>query len=435
MPVVMTRLRSARRGVLAVGACGAMTAVAGPIGCGTPAYTMQQSVAAAEAFIRGQPFTARVYYDAYGARTPLPAPLDGARVSPVSYRFDADHPLRSILGRRVFVYDLALAMIAHTLAGRDADARSVGTLLAQLIDARGGLVGFSLSLEEPAFYDVDYVRAGTVAWAGYALAMYELVRGDGRFRAQARRAADALMSARVGPGDDPRAGLVLAGRGRWVDNYRRFDGAFVANYCVTEHQIDAWFLFDALARLEGAPYREAADDLSRTILRTLWLRDEGRFAVGVHRHGLDRARALDAAGAWGGLFLLANGQPSKARRALRFTLRHFSARAGEFQGFAPYAGEIPDYEGVDFSRTIFSEGSAGVGILALRLGDRATAVRVTENLRGLQRAGLGGVLYALPEGPDMPMVPAVAPTAWLLFLQRELDGGWPTVFAPAVSAR
>ncbi len=399
---------------------------------------MRRSVAEADAFLHGEPFTARTYYDAFGARGALPAPLVASRSAAVSFRFEQDHVLRGALGRRAFVYDLALAMIAHTLAGRDTEALSVGALLAQLIDARGGLPGFSISLEDPAFYDVDYVRAGTVAWAGYALAVYELVRGDARFRAQARRAADALLAGRVGraePGEDPRAGLILAGRGRWVDHYRRFDGAFVAGYCVAEHQFDAWFLLDALGRLEGGAYRAAADELSRTILRVLWLPDEGRFAVGVHRHGLDRTRALDAAGAWGGLFLLANGQRANARRALRFTRRHFAVRVGAFEGFAPYAGEVADYEGVDFSGTIFSEGSAGVGLLALRLGDRAGAERVAENLRSLQRAGRGGVLYAVPEGPDMPRVPAVAPTAWLLFLQRELAGGRPTVFAPAVSAR
>ena len=62
--------------------------------------------------------------------------------------------------------------------------------------------------------------------------------------------------------DDPevRAGLVPGGRGAWRDHYRSFDPLHVAAYCATEHQIDAYFLLDALAGSDPTGrYRAAAD--------------------------------------------------------------------------------------------------------------------------------------------------------------------------------
>ncbi|MFO0645363.1 MAG: hypothetical protein U0326_03930 [Polyangiales bacterium] len=404
------------------------------IGCVPTPYTMQASLEAGDVFLTPETFTADRYYDERGATRLLPVAPSGRRAALRSYRFVDDHPLRDRLERRTFVYDLALAMIVHTLADREPDARAIGRTLCQLVDASGGAPGFSLGLDAPAFYDVEYVRSGVVAWVGYALALHDLVKGENRFRAHARRVADALLSSRFPSGSDPRAGLILAGRGRWLDGQRRFDGPWRADYCVTEHQIDAWFLLDALGRLGEARYQAEADALSSAMLSSLWLADEGRFAVAATANGLDRALALDAAGAWGALFLLARGEREKASASLRFTERTFATRVDDLDGFAPYAGTIHEYEGYDFSSTLFAEGTAAVGLARLRMGDRVGAERVAEVLRRLQRRGDGGVLYATPEGPDMPQVPAAAPTAWLLLLERELAGQRAAVFAPRVSA-
>ncbi len=413
-----------------------MLGAAGPagLGCVPRAYTTAQSLAAGDAFLAVEPFRAGAFYDAAGTFRGLPGTAQ-PRSALRSYRFPDDHPLRGRLARRAFVYDLALAMIVHTLADRPREAAEIGALLGQLVDAGSGLPGFSLDLASPSFYDAGYLRAGVAAWVGYALALYDLARGERRFVAHARRVADALLAARVPPGSDPRAGLVRAGRGRWVDGQRRFEPAFAADYCVTEHQIDTWFLLDALGRLEPGRYDVAADALARAMLSALWLEGEGRFAVAVTAGGLDRGRALDAAGAWGTLFLLARGESARAHRALDFTRRTFATRVDGLDGFAPYADPNPEYDGYDFSRTLFSEGSAGMALALLRTGDRAGAERVAATLRALQARGEGGVLYATPEGPDMLELPAVAPTAWLLFLERELQGRRAWVFAPRISGR
>lgn len=417
-----------------VGWCVA-AALGAAAGCVPATYTMQSSLEAGDAFLTPEAFTADTFYDARGVTRRFSAPAGPRRAALRSYRFVDDHPLRPLLARRAFVYDLALAMIAHTLADRAQEARAIGATLCQLVDTNRGLPGFSLGLDAPAYYDADYVRAGAAAWAGYALALYDVVKGETRFRAHARRVAEALLASRFPRGDDPRAGLVLAGRGRWLDGQRRFDAPYRADYCVTEHQIDAWFLFDALGRLGEARFDAEADALADAMLARLWIADEGRFAVAVTAHGLDRGLALDAAGAWGALFLLARGERARALEALRFTERTFATRVDDLDGFAPYAGAIPEYEGYDFSSTLFAEGTAAVGLVRLRTGDRAGAERIAETLRTLQGRGEGGVLYATPEGPDMPRVPAAAPTAWLLLLERELAGQRAGVFAPRVSAR
>lgn len=389
---------------------------------------MQSSLEAADVFITPEAFSADRFYDASGARRSFAAPT-ARRAALRSYRFSDDHPLRERLERRAFVYDLALAMIAYTLSDRAQEARSVGATLCQLVDTSAATPGFSLGLDSPAFYDAEYVRSGVVAWVGYALALYDLARSEVRYRHYARRVAEALLAARVEASDDPRSGLIRAGRGRYVDGQRRFEAPWRAEHCVTEHQLDAWFLLDALGRLGEARYAAEADALARAIDARLWLDEEGRFAVAATPRGHDRGLALDAAGAWGALYLLARGERDRAVRSAAFVERTFASRVGDVDGFAPYVGVVPEYDAYDFSSTIFAEGTAAVGLLRLRLGDRVGAERIADGLRRLQRRGEGGVVYATPEGPDMPEVAAVAPTVWLLFLERELTGRSPVVFA------
>ena len=130
-------------------------------------------------------------------------------------------------------------------------------------------------------------------------------------------------------------------------------------------------------------------------------------------------RALDAAGAWGALFLLARGDRARAELALDYTLRTFARRGDGLPGFTPYAGAVPDYPAQDFSETLFAEGTAGVALALLRVGRAREAGELSATLRSLQRDGDGGVIYATPASEDFPELPAAAPTAWLLFLERE----------------
>lgn len=420
-------------------------------------------------------FEATGFYDELGVRGPLPlcaAPCERAAV--VSFRLRRDDELHAMLARRSFVYDDALAVFVALQRGRLAEARRLGDALAALVSP-SGTIGFSFDVTAgvtdgdaahgggPVFYDARYVRAGAVAWVGYALVRYDLAARDRRYLAVARRMARWLLARRVASepappaafapagafeGDsvrpaarenarasadaprDPRAGLVLAGYGRWLDRYRRFDAAYVAAHAATEHQIDAYFFLAALGRLDpsGGWDREAAA-LADATVRALWLDDEGRFAIGAGPREAAREAALDAAGAWGTLLLLARGDRARAERALAYTLRTFATTVRGRRGFAPYAGPIPDYPGVDLSRTFFAEGTASMGVALLRMGRRAEAAEIAATLRALADE-TGAVPYAFPPSDDFPDVPAAAPTAWLALLEAELAGASPTVFAP-----
>lgn len=402
-----------RRGIGVVAA-----ALVGSSGCAHAPYTVEESIRHAGRFLTPRPFAATRAYDEDGAAVALgPCPNTGcARGAVRSYRVPPGHPLEPYLADRSFVYDDALAVIALALTSRRDEARAVGDTLVALLTADASL-GFSFSIASPSFYNVRYVRSGTVAWAGYALALYDALTGERRFTPVAQRIADRLLASRIDAAGDPRNGLIPGGRGAWRDHYRSFDARHVASYCATEHQIDAYFLLDVLAA--GDPtgrYRNAADQLAARVVEALWMPSEGRFAVAVTERGVASERALDAAGAWGALFLLARGDRERATRAIDYTLRTFARDGG---GFAPYAGAVDDYPGQDFSGTLFAEGSAGVALALLRAGRAREAAEVSATLRTLQRDGDGGVVYAVPASEDFPDLPAAAPTAWLLFFELE----------------
>jgi hypothetical protein len=428
MPRAANRYGAGLRGGLGV------AALLGASACTPRPYTVEESLRRAEVFLTPRPFTATRAYDEDGRAFALgDGPHPGRdRRAVRSYRVPPGHPLEPYLADRSFVYDDALAMIALSLAGRRDDARAIGDTLAALLTPDAAL-GFSFSLASPTAYNVRYVRAGAVAWAGYAMALHDALAHERRFTPVARRIADRLLASRISTPGDPRAGLVPAGRGAWRDHYRRFDAQHVAAYCATEHQIDAYFLLDALAETDPTGrYRAAADELAARLVDALWLPAEGRFAVAVTERGVVTDRALDAAGAWGALFLLARGDRARAERSLGYTLRTFARRGSGLPGYAPYAGEVPDYPGQDLSRTLFAEGTAGVALALLRVGRDREADALAGSLRALQREGDGGVLYATPGAEDFPELAAAAPTAWLLFLEAERRDRRAVVFGGAI---
>jgi len=365
-------------------------------------------------------------YDADGARRMIGGcATDCAAV--VSYRVPPQHALYRELGGRSFVYDNALAMLVHLNEGRPESALSIGRTLVALRNA-DRTIGFSFDFADPAFVDSGYVRAGVVAWAGYALATYDRVTGTNTFADVARSFADGLLAARFGPNDGSRAGLVAAGRGRWLEDSTIFDGRFVADYAVTEHQIDVYFLLRALDELDpGSSYGLAAATLARDIVRAAWIEDEGMFATGVDRDGPSDEFALDSGGAWGALFLLAIGDHARAHRSAVETDRNFARVINGNPGYAPYLGPVPDSAGRDLSHTFFSEGTASMGVLFARLHGKKRAHEVASVLAELRRDG--AVPYAFPASPDFPDLPAIAPTAWLRLLERELATSRPFVFA------
>lgn len=347
----------------------------------------------------------------------------------LSFRAPPDHPHAEQMVGKSYVYDDALAILVHLAEGHPERALPIGKTLVALRNF-DDTIGFSFDFAASAFVDARYVRMGTVAWAGYALASYDLSTGNHVFEGDARRFAQALLALRVTTPGDPREGLVLAGRGAWRDHYRVFDPKFVADFAVTEHQIDTYFLLRALDRLEpSGSWGAAADALATAVLRAAWREDEGIFAAAVGPKGPHAARALDSAGAWGAMFLQAIGEPERARRSLAASRTRFATVVDGVAGFAPYDGPVDDHEGQDLSHVFFAEGTASMAVILARSGELPAARALHDQLTKLSIAHGGAVPYAFPESEDFPDVPAVAPTAWLRLLDRELQTGLRLVFA------
>ncbi len=358
---------------------------------------------------------------------PVPWPGSAGCAAVISYQVPPGHPNERTLSGRSFVYDNALAMLVHLSEGRPSDAKAIGCTLVALQNPDRS-IGFSFDFAKPPFVDRAYVRAGVVAWTGYALATYDLVTQTDTFRASARAYADGLLAARFK--DGPRAGLIAAGRGRWLDGGTQFEPGYVADYAVTEHQIDAYFLLRALHELyPGGQYGAAAEALGHDLIRAAWVSDEELFSAGVDADGQSEDRALDAGGAWGTLFLLAFGDHERAVRAFAATDRTFGVVVRGLPGYAPYVGVVSDFPERDLSQTFFAEGTAAMGVAYARLHQKYSARGVASVLSELRKRHGGAVPYAFPPSEDFPELPAAAPTAWLRLLERELETSSPFVFA------
>lgn len=328
---------------------------------------------------------------------------------------------------RSFVYDNALSAIAYTYFGLHARAELLLATLASLQSADGS-IGFSFNTRGDGFYNRGYVRAGTVAWVGYAFAYFELLTGNQRFREPALRAArylrehPAVSSSAQGGGQ---AWLVAGGKGRWTQADTVFEGDYVFEGAATEHQVDAWYLFDALAELTGEPgWAQSRDELLRGMWRWLWLEDEGRFAQGLTPRSVDAGMALDAGGAWSALLLNAIGAADTAQRTLAWVETHFANVDHGLFGYRPYAGEVADFEGVNwYGRSlVYVEGTASVALAHFRNGNANEAALASASLLQLQCLAGGALPYASRFVSQFPPVEAVASTLWWALAAEEMSG-------------
>lgn len=322
------------------------------------------------------------------------------------------------LSRRSFTYDDALALL--WLSGQGDFERAQGLALTlQALQNPDGSWGFSFAVDGDGFYNANYLRAGTVAWAAYALAKYQSLSADSQFAGTLERAL-LWMQAQT-----PANGLVRAGRG-WWRNGSSFEPEFNADFAATEHQIDAWFAYRAAAAADSdmagrLGLLTAADRLAEAIDRQLWLPAEQRYAQGLQPEGPDRHSALDAAGTWAALLDLARGRPDRARQALAYVQRAHAIEAQGWPGLRPYLADEP--------ATWFVEGSLALPLGLLRLGDRDEARKTFAVAVQLACAGDVPLVYAPDWHADFPLSPAAAPTLWFLLVGRELQGGAPVLWA------
>ena len=314
-------------------------------------------------------------------------------------------PLRS----RCFLYDQALALLWLSWSGEKELADGLANTL-RLLQRPDGAWGFSFDAETE-FYNQGYVRTGAVAWTAWAMAFHGAQAGDPEALESARRAREWLWEARFQAGDR-RDGLLSAGMGVWSLDGRHFQPDARPDHAVTEHQLDAWMAL--------TPEPSRANALAARIVAELWMDDEGRFMVAGGAQGDNAARALDASGAWGALFLDASSHRKKAGRSLRFTESSFGTRAGRLDGFRPYLDQVDHPATAEREDLIFVEGSVALGLAGWRLGRPELANGGVELAATMSCLSRGGVPYANRRVADLTDEPSAAASLWFLFLEREM---------------
>jgi hypothetical protein len=349
------------------------------------------------------------------------------------------------------IYDDALVVLVLLRSGRRAEAEKILLTLAAA-QYSDGSIPFNLEL---AFGAVPpHIRSGALAWAGYAATEYidaqpaPAVKDPTREKivTMAHRVAGYLLS-RQAKGEDPRAGLVLGGRGtfRYELAGRKLREIFVdgeRDWASVEHNIDAFFFLKALARITAnESYHQASIRIANALMQRAWDDGRGQFVRGMTADGADRFFTLDCA-SWGGLFLHSIGDFDLAKRCFAEADARYRSSAPHARGHKPYASgplieswalrqQAPEAQRkADWStfQVVWPEGSAGVALLGARLGRIDRAREILRDLEPLRNAD-----GSLPNASDeveyeLDRGPAIGGTAWVELVRIELDGGRPTLW-------
>lgn len=324
----------------------------------------------------------------------------------ISFAIPANDPLAPFLRGRSFTYDNAAAAVTFLAHGQITRARAVLTALRRLVPSTGA-IGFSYRVDRLGADNLQ-ARAGTLAWVGYAMACYQRMTGDARFRATAERLAGFLQTLQHPTGLYRGGPDVL-----WVS---------------TEHNLDAYVFFRELGRVTGrSVYQTLADQLKMAILRHLWVMDPtgGHFLRGFG----DPTPALDA-NVLGALFLTAIGRPTEAGQAMAYVEATFLTTQPLPNSPARVTGYAPDAA----RATLWWEGSLQAAAAYRRVGDAAKASAVFQNVSRVrsvwrtQRRWHGALPYATPryldaEGTTFADWDSVAATSWWGIAEAILAGG------------
>ncbi|HVH67178.1 MAG TPA: hypothetical protein VM716_04870 [Gemmatimonadales bacterium] len=406
--------------------------------------------------LRGRTAAARRWLE--GQVTPnhfVPEPDASRRGLLVSYSLT---PKQFPVGyHRSATYDDAVGALAFLVMG-DRD-RAAFTLhaLTRLVRPDGSLwFAYNTANNWPSESDHEsaLVRAGTVAWVGYALTLYLARRPGGPpgvddrehavFLETARQLARYLLSLQVNDSSDPRDGLLRLGYGSITLAFDTASHQVVELYrdepvtgISTENNIIAWFFLRRLGGVsDDQSFSNAANRIGNALLASLWNDGLGQFNQGFTAQGKpDSNKALDCA-SLGALFLAARGDHDRAERAIAAAERYYASRSGKAIGYRPYADRtVYDDEAVGrffFPQTprtewqdlpvVWSEGSLQLALAYQRLGRPEQARHILLGLDAM-RVASGGVRYASMDVPfEMSRAASVAGSAWLILVSRALAG-------------
>lgn len=323
---------------------------------------------------------------------------------------------------RCYLYDSALALLWYAWTGETRLAHGLAETLI-LLQGEDGRWGFSFSSGPDGYYNAAYVRHGAVAWAGYALFYFALHFDHPRAREASELAAGYLLNHRASEEDSMYPGLVTGGYGQWSNDGDRFREGYVFPAAVTEHQLDTHMFLAQMGAVE-------ASELELRIMEVLWMPRSGRFAVAAWPDSINEARALDASGALGALWLKSTGRDDSAQLSLAFTLDRFAIEVDHLLGYRPYLDPVDAAGDGKAPELIFSEGSFAVGLAAHRLGRQDVVQRCLQLGARLACLGGPGIPYANQDRPPFTVRSAAASTLWYLFLEREIRLGEPAPLFP-----
>jgi hypothetical protein len=384
----------------------------------------------------------------------LPAPDPSRRGLLISYAMSPEK--FPVLFHRSATYDDALAVLAFLVMGDTERAASTLNALARIVRPDGSLwFTYNTGNDWPSEADHEsaLVRTGAVAWVGYAFTFYLKHsspcagdRGCERertfFLATAVRLARYLLKLRVDDPSDPRDGLLRLGYGTLTLAYSAKESNVIELYAdkpamgiSTENNISAWFFLRQLADLtHEVQWSQVADRVELGLLKQLWNDELGQFNEGFDARGsLDSVKALDCA-SWGALFLLAIGEIKQARRAIGVIEDYYATQQGEAVGYRPYS-DSPVYADPEVGRFFFrddarkqwralplvwSEGTLGVALARLRMGDAERARQLVLGLRPLDPKNVSLKCASLDLPFQMSDSPCVAASAWLVLVEEAL---------------
>ncbi len=374
----------------------------------------------------------------------------------VSYRVPKDSEAYPYVFSKASLYDNALAIIAFSMAGELGPAERIIEAASRILSPDNDL-WFTFNTHNSWPNKDDHtgaiVRSGASAWLGYAIVYHLKTRlvENPKLLAQdnqamnhlkiARSIADRILVRQVKDPKDPRYGFFTGGEGRysyrWSEEQKGIEEYFIPGpvpWVSIEHNFDIFFFLRDLARISGdRKYQSAATLLKRSILERAWNETLRQFNRGQRLDGADPVQALDCA-SWGAMFLQAVGQQSLAEASLKTTSNYFvrSERGG---GYKPYINLLL-YEGHYVNSLFFQddpkknwndlpliwpEGSLGVAMAYIKMGNNRKAVEILESVLSLQDPD-GGLPYATETLRfQFSKNPSVAGTAWLVMVISALE--------------
>lgn len=386
----------------------------------------------------------------------VPSSANNRRNLILSYQLPKTTDAYPYIFNRSSLYDNGVAAIAFTIEGQFEQTSKIIDAIMRMGGSNGELFfSFDTHNTWPS-KDDSYgaiVRSGASAWAGHAIVFYlrarlletpDIISENSQLQSYldyAKIIADNMLKQVVTDPRDDRYGLIRGGSGSYVLEFnkdtKKVEEKFVpgaVSWCSVEHNIDVYFFLRDLGKITGeVRYQDAAELIGRRLIEQCWNRKEGQFNRGQHLGQADEVMALDCA-SWGALFLFSLGRNEKVLLATESANRYANTIQGG-TGYKPYANKLiyEDYEVGEYYfpddpqkswndvDMMWTEGSLGVALAHLRIGNRAIGKKIIEEVIKYQSES-GGIYHSsiyMPHG--FYQAPAVAPTGWLIIVLGVLE--------------